>query len=114
MRTSMQAALDATALAMAKDAPSLTASQLQTQTNARFQANFNNPDARNVVLTPTYTTAGGSQLVISVSASIDTTFMQILGFSLNVGSSASIKWGNLRLRVALVLDNTGQCRVAIR
>jgi hypothetical protein len=27
--------------------------------------------------------------------------------SLNVGSSSTVKWGNARLRVALVLDNTG-------
>ena len=31
-----------------------------------------------------------------------------MGFSsLNVGSTSTVKWGNSRLRVALVLDNTG-------
>ena len=57
----MQAAIDATALAMAKLAPTLTQSQLQTQTTAYFNAMFNHPEANNIVLTPTYTTAGGSQ-----------------------------------------------------
>ena len=108
VRTGMQSAIDATALAMAKLAPTLTAAQLQTQTNAYFNAMFNHPEAKNLVITPTYTTAGGSQLVIAVSGSVDTSFMKIMGFSsLNIGSTSTVKWGNNRLRVALVLDNTG-------
>src|SRR5436190_14570046 len=107
-RTGMQSAIDATALAMAKLAPTLTSSQLQTQTTAYFNAMFNHPEAKNIVVTPTYTTAGGSQLVISVSGSIDTSFMKIMGFSnLNIGSTSTVKWGMNRLRVALALDNTG-------
>jgi Flp pilus assembly protein TadG len=108
VRTGMQSAIDATALAMAKLAPTLTAAQLQTQTNAYFNAMFNHPEAKNLVITPTYTTAGGSQLVVAVSGSVDTSFMKIMGFSsLNIGSTSTVKWGNSRLRVALVLDNTG-------
>jgi Flp pilus assembly protein TadG len=108
VRTGMQSAIDATALAMAKLAPKLTQTQLQQQTTAYFNAMFNYPEAKNLVITPTYTTAGGSQLVISVSGSVDTSFMRIMGFSsLNVGSTSTVKWGNIRLRVALVLDNTG-------
>jgi Flp pilus assembly protein TadG len=108
VRTGMQSAIDATALAMAKLAPTLTAAQLQTQTTAYFNAMFNHPEAKNLVITPTYTTAGGTQLVISVSGSVDTSFMKIMGFSsLNIGSTSTVKWGNSRLRVALVLDNTG-------
>src|SRR5216117_338129 len=50
IKASMQAALDATALAMAKLAPTLTQSQLQTQTNAYFQAMFSHADAKNLVI----------------------------------------------------------------
>ncbi|MEA2871545.1 MAG: hypothetical protein QOH67_1521 [Hyphomicrobiales bacterium] len=108
VRTGMQSAIDATALAMAKLAPTLTPSELQTKTNAYFQAMFNHPDAKNIVITPSYTTTGGSQLTIAVSGSMDTTFMNVLGFSsLNIGSTSIVKWGNSRLRVALALDNTG-------
>jgi Flp pilus assembly protein TadG len=108
VRTSMQAALDATALAMAKSAPGLTSSQLQTQTTAYFNSIYNNLQGHNVSLTPTYTSGNGSQLVITASASVDMAFMRILGFNtLDVGTSSTIKWGNMRLRVALVLDNTG-------
>jgi Flp pilus assembly protein TadG len=108
VRAGMQAALDATSLAMAKLAPTLTQSELQTKTNAYFQAMFNHPDAKNIVLTPNYSTTGGSQLTIAVSGSMDTTFMNVLGLSkIDVGSTSTVKWGNSRLRVALVLDNTG-------
>ena len=108
VRTGMQAAIDATALAMAKLAPTITQSQLQTQTTAYFNAMFNHPEAKNLVITPTYSTAGGSQLTVAVNGAVDATFMKIMGFNtLNVGSTSTVKWGNNRLRVALVLDNTG-------
>jgi Mg-chelatase subunit ChlD len=104
----MQSALDATALAMAKVAPTLTQSQLQTQTTAYFNTLFKYPDAKNITITPTYTTAGGSQLTIATTSTMDTTFMRVMGFgSINVGSNTTVKWGNDRLRVALVLDTTG-------
>ena len=108
IKVAMQSALDATALAMSKLAPTLTASQLQTQSTAYFQAMFNRPEAKSLVVTPTYSTAAGSQLTIAASSSMDTTFMKVMGYSsLNIGSSSTVKWGNSRLRVALVLDNTG-------
>src|SRR6266850_97630 len=72
LRTGMQSALDATSLAMAKLAPTLTSSQLQTQTNAYFQALFTRADAKNLVITPTYTTSGGSQLTIKATGTMDT------------------------------------------
>src|SRR5436309_16138855 len=80
-RTGMQAAIDATALAMAKLAPTLTQSELQDKTSAYFNAMFSHPEAKNVVITPTYSTAGGSQLTLSASGSVDATFMKMLGFN---------------------------------
>jgi hypothetical protein len=69
---------------------------------------FNHPEAKNIVITPTYTTAGGSKLTIAVSGTMATTFMNVMGYSsLNIGSTSTVKWGNSRLRVALALDNTG-------
>jgi hypothetical protein len=39
---------------------------------------------------------------------VKTNFMGLLGFSnMNVGVDSQVKWGNTRMRVALVLDNTG-------
>jgi len=113
VRAGMQSAIDATALAMAKLAPALTPSELQTKTDAYFQAMFNHPEAKNIVITPSYTTAGGAQLTIAVSGSMDTTFMNIMGFStLSIGSTSTVKWGMSRLRVALALDNTGSMAAA--
>jgi Flp pilus assembly protein TadG len=108
VRTGMQAAIDATALAMARLAPTLTQSELQQKTTEYFNAMFNHPEAKNLVLTPTYTTSGGAQLTIAISGAVDTTFMKIMGHnSINLGSTSTVKWGMNRLRVALALDNTG-------
>jgi Flp pilus assembly protein TadG len=108
VRTAMQAAADATALMLSKDASSLTASQLSTKATAYFQALFNRSEAKNLAITPVYSTTGGSQLTITASASVDSSFMKLMGYpQLNVGTTAIVKWGNSRLRVALVLDNTG-------
>ena len=69
---------------------------------------FNHADAKSMTVTPTYSTAGGSQLTVSASASMDTAFMKLMGYSnLDIKSSSTVKWGNNRLRVALALDNTG-------
>src|SRR5436853_2906213 len=108
VRTGMQAAIDATALAMAKLAPTLTPSELQQKTTDYFNTMFTHPEAKNLVITPTDTTGGGAQLTLAVNGAVDTTFMNIMGFSsINIGSTSTVKWGNTRLRVALVLDNTG-------
>ena len=108
IKAGMQSALDATALAMAKLAPTLTQSDLQTKSTAYFNAMFSHADAKSMTITPTYTTAGGSQLTVSASASMDTAFMKLMGYSnLGIKSSSTVKWGNQRLRVALALDNTG-------
>src|ERR1044072_1154207 len=107
IKAALQASLDATALAMARLAPTLTADQLQEKTSAFFKAEVNRPEAKNVRITTTYTTTGGSTLTLAASGSVDTTFTRIMGYtSLGVGSSSTIKWGNQRLRVALVLDTT--------
>src|SRR4029078_4473337 len=79
VRAGMQSAIDATALAMAKLAPTLAQTPLQQKTTAYFNAMFNHPEAKTLVITPTYTTAGGSQLVISVSSSMDTSFIKNMG-----------------------------------
>src|ERR1041385_8940654 len=99
MKAAVQAALDATALAMARSAPNLTPDQLQQQSSDMFFAQFNRPDARNVVVTATYSNTNGSTLTLSANGAIDTTFSRVMGVShLNVGSSSTIKWGNTRLR----------------
>jgi Flp pilus assembly protein TadG len=106
----VQAAVDSTALALSKDAPSLSPDQLQTNAAAYFNAVLNRPELQNVAVSVAYSTTGGSQIVINASGSISTLFMGMWPFNIatiDVAAKATSKWGTTRLRVALVLDNTG-------
>jgi Flp pilus assembly protein TadG len=108
VRSALQAAIDSTALMLSKEAPNLTNEQLTQKATGYFNALFNKPEALDVTLTPTYTTVGGSQVRITASAKVPTSFMGIVGIpKIDIGTSATVSWGNTRLRVALVLDNTG-------
>jgi Flp pilus assembly protein TadG len=108
VRVALQAALDSSALMLSKKATSVTSGQLQTLAQNYVTALFNRPEATNLSVTATYTTDGGSQVLVSGSADVATNFMQVMGFhKLNVTGQATAKWGFTRLRVALVLDNTG-------
>jgi len=109
-RASIQAALDSAALMLSKDAASVQDGSLGDKAHDYFFTLFHHPEAQNVTVnTPVYTAASGvSQLTITASADIKTNFMKVVGYSqLHVGSSATVKWGNNKLRVALALDNTG-------
>jgi Flp pilus assembly protein TadG len=114
LKVSIQAALDATALAMAKLAPALsqastpTDDKLQAAADKYFKALINRPDATINPITAAYSTTNGPQLVLTAAGHLPRTFTRIMGFTdLGVGSSSTIAWGTSRLRVALVLDNTG-------
>ncbi|HVL72019.1 MAG TPA: TadE/TadG family type IV pilus assembly protein [Beijerinckiaceae bacterium] len=104
----MQKAADATALNLSRDAPKVTSAELQQRANTQFAAILNRPDIKNVAVSATYSQAGGPQLVLNAQGKVPTTFIGIAGIAnmdLKVDSQA--KWGNTRLRVALVLDTTG-------
>ena len=108
VKADLQAALDSTALMLAKEASSDTYSQLQTNALAYFTATFNRPGTENINVSATYSATGGSSVVVNGSVSVPTSFMGIFGHdSITVSSSSTTQWGNARLRVALVLDNTG-------
>jgi Flp pilus assembly protein TadG len=108
IKAAMQAAADATALAMSKSAGSLSASQMQTTADAYFKALLNRPEAKNVTTATTYNSNGGTSLTVAASASMNTDFMGMMGFkSLAINVTGQAAWGMTRLRVALALDNTG-------
>jgi Flp pilus assembly protein TadG len=115
LKASIQSALDATALAMAKSAPTLSqqttptgANALQDTADKYFKALINHPEATIDPIQATYSSNSGTQLLLTATGRVPTTFTNFMGVGhLDVGSSATIKWGNTRLRVALVLDNTG-------
>jgi Flp pilus assembly protein TadG len=107
-RTAMQAAVDATALMLSKTASNLTQAQLSTNATNYFNALFTRTDVSNVAVNTTYTTSGGTQIVVTASGMVPATFTKVMGLSnININVSSTVKWGNSRLRVALVLDNTG-------
>jgi Flp pilus assembly protein TadG len=108
VRSSMQQVLDATALMLAKNAGTQNFGKMQALGTKFFKAQFKSKEAKNVALTVSYT-QGNSTVQIAGTASVDTTFMSVIGFKkINIGASSTAMWGTKsRLRVALVLDNTG-------
>lgn len=110
-RTAMQAALDTAALMISKDATSaMSTSQINQQAQAYFNALYKHPEAQNVVVNATYTNSAtsGSKIVMTGTATMPTDFMKVVGFpNLEFGGSSTTVWGTTKLRVALVLDNTG-------
>jgi Flp pilus assembly protein TadG len=110
VKSSLQDAVDATALMLAQNAPNQTPSQLQQSANAFFLANFTRTDAQNPTVTASYTQSAGGGFTVTVTGStaINTNFMNVLGISqLPISTTGSVNWNNAKLRVALVLDNTG-------
>jgi Mg-chelatase subunit ChlD len=108
VKAAMQAAADATALMLAKTASAMSTSEIQTKGNAYFKALFTRPEATGLVVDINYTTATGSQVTVNATADVKTDFMNMMGFpKLKVGADSQARWGNTKLRVGLVLDNTG-------
>jgi Flp pilus assembly protein TadG len=108
VKAAMQSALDSTALLLAKEASTDMASQLQQNALKYFKALFTRPEASNITIAATYTATAGSQILVNGSANVPTSFLGIIGYqNLTVNGSSTAKWGSSRMRVALVLDNTG-------
>jgi Flp pilus assembly protein TadG len=108
VKADMQAALDSTALMLSKEAASDTVDQLQAKASTYFTAIFNPHGAENIAVSASYDTTNGSTLVLNGSVDVPTDFMQAFGYdTVTLRGSSTARWGTNRLRVALVLDNTG-------
>jgi Flp pilus assembly protein TadG len=108
VKAALQAALDSTALMLARDAASVSSTELDAKALTYFTALFNRPEAKNITIKAAYTTSGGSKIVVDGSATVPTTFLGVIGYNdLTIGGSSTTAWGSTRLRVALALDNTG-------
>jgi Flp pilus assembly protein TadG len=108
VKTALQAATDATALMLSKTASTQTNAQLQTAAFNYLQALFTRSEATGLTVTATYNTTNGSQVLVVSSANVKSNFMSMMGVStMKVGADSQVKWGNTRMRVALVLDTTG-------
>jgi len=108
VKTALQSALDSAALMLSRDAASLSSSDLNTKASNYVQAMLNQPEAKNINVSAVYTTTGGTKIVVNGAASVPTVFLGVIGLNnVTVSGSATAAWGTTRLRVALVLDNTG-------
>ena len=108
VKAAMQTALDSTALMLSKEAASDTEDQLKTNATKYFKALFTAGEAKDIDVKVTYGTTGGSNIKVEATAALDARFVNVLGYdTFHLGASSVAKWGITRLRVALVLDNTG-------
>ena len=110
VRTSMQTALDATALMLSKEAQGMAPADLEQKASNYFKANFTRPEAHDAQVTQQMSSPqeGNFTLKITGSGSIDPVFTKLLGQSqLNFSASAEVMWGIKKLNIALALDNTG-------
>ena len=108
VKADLQAALDSTALMLSKEAATATENELQTNALAYFKATFNRPGTENISVSVNYSSTNGSTLVLNGSVDVPTEFMEAFGYdTVTIKGSSTAQWGTTRLRVALVLDNTG-------
>jgi Flp pilus assembly protein TadG len=109
-RTALQASLDSAALMLARTAAMQTPAEIQAKATTYVNALLTSSAAKNVTVSAAYSTTSGSQLVLTGTATVQTDFMSIFGSNfgtMNIAATTTSTWGNTRLRVALVLDNTG-------
>ncbi|MGY2989141.1 pilus assembly protein [Bradyrhizobium sp. USDA 3458] len=112
-RSAMQAALDSTALMLSKDLTmgNITAAEIPSKAQTYFTALYTNKDGQGISVTANYTTptsSAAATILLGGSGHIKSDFMQLAGFpTLGFKSSTTTTWGNVKMRVALALDNTG-------
>jgi len=109
-RTAMQVALDAAALTVAKEAANLTSAQIQNKAKKYFNAEFARPEVKNLNLAFSMVTNGPGDFTIlaEVTGRVDTTIAQVIGKkTIDLRTTAQVRWGFKALELALALDNTG-------
>jgi Flp pilus assembly protein TadG len=113
-RSSMQAAIDSAVLMASKDAaasPTMTSQQITDALQKYFSALYHDGNAFGVTVSAIYTpstSTAAATILATGHGSVKTDFMKIAGFpQINFGTSSTSTWGNSRMRVAMVLDNTG-------
>src|ERR1700761_55541 len=103
----MNEALDAAALALGSTT-GLNQASAQALAQSYFTTNYQVDSTFGVPTTPTVTFNSNGSVVISVTTSMPTVLMKIVGIdSLPVSASSTVVWGQSKLWVSLVLDNTG-------
>jgi len=110
VRTSMQMALDSTALMLSKEAQGLDGAALGSKASAYFNALFHRPEATNVQITQEFGSPALStfSLKITGTTTVPTVFWRVLGTDhVDITATGEVLWGIKKLNLALALDNTG-------
>ncbi len=106
VRTELQAATDATALALAKDSVTATTAEINARAAAVFNANFQGRFSSQVQSMTV--TKLSDRFRVEARARVDFTMMQLLGpTSTDVSATAVSGWAINKIEIALALDNTG-------
>jgi Flp pilus assembly protein TadG len=106
VRSRLAEALDAAGLAVGAQ-KGLSQSQIQSLAQNYFNANFKLASSFGTAAPIEVTTSNG-KATLSSSVSMPTVLMRLAGIkNLTVGFTSTIVWGQTKLWVALVLDNTG-------
>jgi Flp pilus assembly protein TadG len=96
-RSSMQSALDSTALMLAKDLSDgrITVGEINSKATIYFTALYTNKDANAVNINATYTASSGQGSTIQVNGfgNVTTEFMKVAGFpKLDFNTSSTSAW----------------------
>lgn len=106
VRARLAEALDAAGLAVGATS-GLTQAQMQTLAQQYFAANYTADSSFGIPATVSVTT-GTQQVTLTTSVDMPTTLMNVVGIkTVNVGYTSKVVWGQTKLWVSLVLDNTG-------
>ena len=105
VRTAMQAAGDAAALLLARDGGTLSNDRLAARAREIFLTNFHRPDTRVGTIDVEKT---NKSIRVSAQGSVKTALMGIFRIdTIRLSTTSEVGWGQKRIELALVLDNTG-------
>jgi len=110
VRTSMQMALDSTALMLSREAQSLDGTQLGNKATVYFNALFQRPEVNNVLITQEFSSPALSTFTLKITGTttLPTIFWRVLGTDhVEITATGEVLWGIKKLNLALALDNTG-------
>src|SRR5262245_43978207 len=79
-KAAMQMAIDATGLMLSKNIAGMTQEQVNQKATDYFKALFNRPEVTNLMVTPSYSSGNGYQVIVTASGTVPTTFMKVVGF----------------------------------
>jgi len=112
-RSSMQAALDSTALMLSRDLSQglITPSEINARGQSYFAALYNSGYTKPVLIKTTYTAGGGagSTLQVSGSAAVTTGLMKMAGLpNINFDLSSTAAWGNAQAAGDIARQHTNE------